>query len=136
MIHHQRLKDEFFSSLEAAKPRNDDAQGSSKGNGTTESTSKPNPKPKLQLKKKKVDDDPFATDDDEEEEPKGKTTNPLSKATSKPLSKASSKPLSKQGGPARELPSNTMMKRVREESESDEEVKAKPKRRALMKSKE
>ena len=105
--------------------------------GTTESSSKPKPKPKLQLKKKKFDDDPFATDDEGEEEPKGKASKPLPKVSSKPPSKASGKPPSKAGGSAKKSPpkASNATKRIREESESDEEV-AKPKRRAPIKSKE
>jgi hypothetical protein len=96
---------------------------------------KPNAKPKLQLRKKKVDDDPFASDDEEEEEPKAKISKPLPKVTSKPLSKASGEPLSKAGGSAKEPPPKPgMKKRIRDESESDEDVK--PKRRKPLTSKE
>lgn len=99
-----------------------------------EPTTKPKARPKLQLKKKKVDDDPFASD--EEEKPQEKTPKPPSIAASKPPSKAGGKPSSKVGAPVKKSPSraSTTAKRIREESESDEEVK--PKRKATLKSKE
>lgn len=136
----QQLKDGFFSDLEAGKSKKEDAKAKGddvKEDGTTaESTAKLKAKPKLQLKKKKIDDDPFASDDEEEEKPVAKTSKPPPKAASKPPSKPSSKPPSKVGVSAKKPPSRTgtMAKRIREESESDEEVK--PKRKVLLKSKE
>lgn len=136
----QQLKDEFFSDLEAGKSEKDDAKAKGddgKEDGTTEgSIAKPKAKPKLQLKKK-PDDDPFASDEEEEEEPKAKTSKFPSKGASKPPSKASGKPSSKVGGTAKKLSSksSTTTKRIREESESDEE-RGNPKRREFSKSKE
>ena len=135
----QQLKDEFFSNLEAEKSKRDNPEAKDddvKEDGTTrEPTVKLKAKPKLQLKKK-TDDDPFASDDEEEERPKAKTSKPLLKATSKPPSKSSGEPPSKVRVSAKKPPSKvgTAAKRIREESESDEEVK--PKRRVLLKSKE
>lgn len=129
----QQLKDEFFSELEARKFKADDAQAKgddAKEGGSAESIVKPKAKPKLKLKKK-ADDDPFASDE-EEEGPKAKASKPTSKAASKPPSKASVKPPSKVGGGTKKLTSksSTATKRIREESESDEE-RANPKRRTL-----
>ena len=134
----QQLKDQFFSDLEAAKSKKDDAEAKGddvKGDGTTaEPAIKPKAKPKLQLKKKKIDNDTFASD--EEEKPQEKTLKPPSRAASNPPSKAAGKPPSKAGAPVKKPPSrtSTTTKRIREESESDEEVK--PKRKAPLKSKE
>ena len=135
----QQLKDEFFSDLEAEKTKKEgvEVKGDDvKEDGTTEEpAAKPKAKAKLQLKKKKADDDPFASDDEEEEKREAKASKPPSKAASKPPSKSSGKPLSKVGVSAKKPPSRagTATKRIREESESDEEVK--PKRKMLLKPK-
>ncbi|KAF9643115.1 hypothetical protein BDM02DRAFT_3104866 [Thelephora ganbajun] len=114
----KQLKDEFFADLEAGKSKKADpeagASDGKEGGMTEESTSKSKAKHKLQLKKKKVDDDPFASDDGE-----GISETKTSKP---PVSK---KPF---------LKTSTATKRVREESESGEDVK--PKRKAPLKSKE
>jgi len=136
----QQLKDEFFSNLEAEKSKKEGVEAKVddvKENGTTrEPAAKPKAKHKLQLKKKKADGDPFASDDEEEERREAKTSKPPSKAASKPPSKSSGKPPSKVGVSGKKPPSRagTATKRIREESESDEEVK--PKRKMLLKSKE
>jgi hypothetical protein len=130
----KQLKDKFFSDLEAEKSGKNDAEAKDddvKEGGTTGvPVVKPKAKPKLQLKKKKTDDDPFASDDEEEEKPEVKTSKPPSKGASKPPSKPSGKPPSKAGVSAKKLPSKagTAAKRIREESESDEEVKQKKKK--------
>lgn len=102
---------------------------------TGEPTAKPKPKPKLQLKKKRVDDDPFASDDEDGETLKVGASKPPSKAASRPPSKTNSKPPPKVGVSAKKPSSKagTGTKRIREESESVEEV-VKPKRRAPLKS--
>lgn len=136
----QQLKDEFFFDLEAEKSKREGTEAKvddvKEGGMTEEPAAKPKAKPKLQLKKKKVDDDPFASDDEEEEKREAKASKPPSKAASKSPSKSSGKPPSKVGVPAKKPPSRagTTTKRIREESESDEEVK--PKRKMLLKPKE
>jgi len=124
----QRLKDGFFSDLEAAKSKKCNveakADDSKEDGATEESIPKPKAKPKLQLKKKRVDDDPFASDEEEETKPKARTSKPPSKPTSKPPSKT-------RGAVRKPVPeASTAVKRVREVSESDEE-EVNPKRRAL-----
>jgi hypothetical protein len=134
----QQLKDEFFSTLGSGKSKKDDTEAKiddGKEEGTIESTSKPQTKPKLQFKKKKVEDDPFASDDDEEDgNQKTKNSKPPSKATLNPNSKVVGKPPSKTGTSAKKPPSKAgaPTKRIREESESEEDMK--PKRRAPSKS--
>lgn len=88
--------------------------------------SKPKPKPKLQLKKK-ADDDPFASDEEEEVKPKAKASKP-------PLNVAS-KPPSGRGGAVKKPSSEvrTGTKRIREDSEPEEEVNPKAK---ILRSKE
>ena len=137
MFFQQELKDEFFSTLEAEKSKKGDTESKvdEEEDGTTESTSKPKTKAKLQLKKKKVDDDPFASDGDEDEDSKGKISKPPLKGAPKPASKVFGKPPSNTGSSSKKPPSKSgaTTKRTREEPESDED--AKPKRRALSKSK-